>query len=210
MGQPRHMVELGLLRKLTNPFYSRRVELLGGNFSLEEALRVECEIARLEEEGDEPIVLIIDSSRNGIGQSSRAAADHLFRVIQSSRVEIWGFVVGTCRLSAMYVLQACNYRLAVKTATLQFHDLRRVLTLDIFHGDDLSRILMMVARILVKTYFAVEGERRAVAQKLEKRNPHLPEGLILSLMKDEVEFTAEEALDLRIIDLVVEYQPAVH
>ncbi len=210
MGRARHLVDLSRLdfERLENPLDPRRILLIGGNFSREKALEVEGRISRLEQEAGDPIVLEIDSSRNESQEGSRMAADRLHEVVGSSRVGILGLVTGSCRLSAMYVLQACKYRFAVRSAVLQFHDLRRIIKLDIFRGDDLERILGEIRELLIMTHWAVESEKMEVAERYQRRFEHLPVGLVLSLMEDEVEFTAAETLRLGIIDLIVEAGPS--
>ncbi|MFH1472984.1 MAG: hypothetical protein ABIF06_01030 [bacterium] len=206
------LVEVSLLERLTSRFNLRKVSLTKGILSYADAGKIEVGIVRLERESDtdDPIILEIDTRDGSNDIGSRMAVDHLRDVIKDSRVGVWGYVKGSCKLSAMYLLQSCAVRLAVPEATLQFHDMRRVLILDVFREDDPAILTNMVEKLIYHAGVEVTAERFNIARMYQARMPKLSIYRILEMMRDEVELSAEQALEHGVIDIVAPVPPAVH
>lgn len=208
-----------LLRRLTSRFNTRKIILRQCHITPDLGQKIEEEIARFEKDSEnrDPIILEINATEGQDLIGSNLALESLRRVIENSHVGVCGLVTGSCQFSAMYVLQACGYRVAVPEAILKFHDMRTLFFksditryIDIFPDDDVDEV-MEVLRGLVERYKVfITAERETAARVYRKRIPSLELDVLISFMREERELSAYQALRLGIIDKVERIPPVVH
>lgn len=208
-----------LLRRLTSRFNARKIVLRQYHISPTLGQEIEAEIARFEQDldNDDPIILEIRPVEGEDQPGSNLALESLHEAIKTSRVGVWGLVMGTCQFSAMYVLQSCQYRMAVPEATFKFHDMRVLIPVsdilryvDVFPDDDIESTLRILRRLLERYKAFVTAERRTVAKMYKRRIPSLELDVLVSYMREEKELSAYQALALGIIDRIERIPPVVH
>jgi len=208
----RKMMDESLFARLLNPFSQRVVHLNKSTITYADVRKLKDDIEQIVVESDstDPVILMIDTPGDAGEMGSRHAMEALRQMIENSRVEIWGMVTGQCRLASMYILQSCHLRVAVPEATLQFHDLRRVIVLDVFASDDPTVVGDMVAKIVECVKWDVIRERWTVAMFYQSRMRRISTIEILELMRDEAHLSAYQALSLGVIDRVEHIPSVVH
>ena len=189
----------------------RRIQVEATSFSWKDAESLIKSIQHFAYDGDPhlPIILEFDSKCESRGQASRDALETIRRVIIELPLEVQGLVVGVCRSSAMYLLQACEVRFAYRTAMLQFQNMARYLPpLTLSADSDIEGELETHAHVARALKRMLQHERWHVAEIFHKRMPEIEVPAIVEFMSRGAIFSAEEACRLGIIDEVV-YGPPV-
>ena len=135
------------------------------------------------ENSEEDIILHIHS-----GGGSVAWAQRLFEAIRNSKYPVTGVVSGTAESAAVYVLQACETRIAT------FHSAIR------FHSVTVNKEYFLINEKLLKT---AERQETEMARSIAERSK-IGFHKVINLMRKNKRFFAPEALKYGLIDKIVE------
>lgn len=163
---------------------ARRRVILDESLTREVAARVEAEITRLQRASPEPIFLMIDSSGGW-----RDPTIGLLDFIKEVAVPIIGVVSKSCQSSATLVLEACDKRVMLETATLVFHSIR-------------VDICMPLPQLVEKVDEIVERAKAAEAESIGilSARTGLSRAFFEPFFSAEVTFSAKVALGHNLID----------
>lgn len=186
--------ETSRFERFADRFYLRKV-YLGSGFDIDRAVAIQAQIVKLMHDGDDPIVLEIDCVGGYL-----SAASYLRDTILEYRQEvpIYGLVTSRAFSAAAYVLQTCTRRFALRGSELALHVNVRRLNITPFSGK---------IRVLLDAWKAEGAVRRSYADMVADYISHLPRlsrGEVIALMREARKISAQEALELGIIDEILE------